>query len=108
MASGFLRRRGRNYEGRQWTSSELAEADPMFLQDVLTTVPGVRSTGMDGLYGRRNCKLTVFVDDVEMDDFFHLDYLEPRNIEALEVYYGIGKPGEFFWYCGVILVWLKH
>jgi hypothetical protein len=30
------------------------------------------------------------------------------NVEALEVYHGDGKPGEFYWYCGVILVWLKH
>jgi hypothetical protein len=108
VASGFFRRRGRGYEGRQWTRAELEEVDPVFLQDVISTVPGVRSMGAEGLYGRRRCRLTVFVDDVEMDDWFHLDLLEPRNIEALEVYHGVGKPGEFFWYCGVILVWLKH
>jgi len=108
MASGFFRRRGRGYEGRQWTRAELEEADPMFIGDLISTVPGVRSMGMEGHYGRRGCKLTVFVDDVIMDDWFHLDLLEPRNIEALEVYHGQGKPGEFFWHCGVILVWLTH
>ena len=86
----------------------MEEADPMFIGDLISTVPGVRSMGMEGHYGRRGCKLTVFVDDVIMDDWFHLDLLEPRNIEALEVYQGQGKPGEFFWHCGVILVWLTH
>jgi hypothetical protein len=108
VASGFMRRRGRNYEGRQWTREELESLDPVFVGDVLTTVPGIRSMGMEGYYGRRQCRLTIFVDDVEMDEYFHLDMLEPRNIEALEVYHGTGKPGEFFWYCGVVLVWLKH
>jgi hypothetical protein len=66
--------------------------------------------GSNGDYfGRRRCRLTVFVDDVKMDDdWFSLDQLDPMNVEALEVYHGDGKPGEFYWYCGVILVWLKH
>lgn len=108
VSGGFIRRRGRGYEGRQWTRAELEALDPTFLQDVITDVPGIRDMGASGIYGRRGCKVTIFVDDVEMDDFFDLDYLDPRNIEALEVYHGDGKPGEFFWYCGVILVWLKH
>jgi hypothetical protein len=87
---------------------ELEEMDPMFVGDVITTVPGVRSMGADGYFGRRQCRLSVFVDDMLMDRSFHLDMLEPRNIEALEVYHGLGKPGEFFWHCGVVLVWLKH
>ncbi|MFC1660395.1 carboxypeptidase-like regulatory domain-containing protein [Gemmatimonadota bacterium] len=108
--SGFFRRRSRarSYEGRQWTGEELRELDPVFLQDVLTTVPGVRSLGNEGMYGRRRCKLSVFVDDFQMEDWFDLDMIEPRNVEALEVYHGVGKPGEFFWHCGVVLVWLKH
>ena len=108
MSTGFFRRRGGGYEGRQWTRSELEELDPIFLQDVISDVPGVRNMGAVGIYGRGGCKLTIFVDDVEMDDYFDLDHLDPRNIEALEVFHGDGKPGEFFWYCGVILVWLKH
>lgn len=109
VASGFFRRRGRNYEGRQWTSDELEEIAPMFLGDVIETIPGVRRSGVKGdLFGRGRCKLTVFVDDVEMDDWFSLDQLDPLRVEALEVYHGSGKPGEFFWYCGVVLVWLKH
>lgn len=108
VSTGFFRRRGGGHEGRQWTRGELEELDPTFLQDVISDVPGVRNMGAGGIYGRRGCKLTIFVDDVEMDDFFQLDYLDPRNIEALEVFHGDGKPGEFFWYCGVILVWLRH
>lgn len=109
VASGFFRRRGRNYEGRQWTSDELEEIAPMFLGDVIETIPGVRRSGVKGdLFGRGRCKLTVFVDDVEMDDWFSLDQLDPLRVEALEVYHGSPKPGEFFWYCGVVLVWLKH
>ena len=109
IASGFFRRRGRNYEGRQWTSDELEEVDPIFLGDLIESIPGVRRAGVNGeLFGRRRCELTVFVDDVEMDDWFSLDQLDPMRVEALEVYHGDGKPGEFYWYCGVVLVWLKH
>ena len=111
IASGFFRRRGRNYEGRQWARDELEEINPMFLGDLIETIPGVRRVGLNGGYfgrGRKRCRLTVFVDDVEMEDWFSLDQLDPLNVEALEVYHGDGKPGEFFWYCGVILVWLKH
>jgi hypothetical protein len=108
VSSGFFRRRGRAYEGKQWTRGELAELDPVFLQDVLATVPGIRSRGSDGMYGRGQCRLSVFVDDFEMEDWFDLDMIDPRNVEALEVFHGIGKPGEFFWHCGVVLVWLKH
>ena len=42
---------------------------------------------------------------------FDLDLIEPRHIEALEVYYGNSAemPVEYGWkHCGVILVWLKH
>ena len=81
----------------------------MFLGDVIETIPGVRRSGVKGdLFGRGRCKLRVFVDDVGMDDWFSLDQLDPLKVEALEVYHGSGKPGEFFWYCGVVLVWLKH
>ncbi|MGD8361771.1 MAG: carboxypeptidase-like regulatory domain-containing protein [Gemmatimonadota bacterium] len=109
VASGFFRRRGRNYEGRQWTRGELEEIDPMFLGDLIETIPGIRRVGVKGdLMGRRRCKLSVFVDDVKLDDWFSLDKLDPMNVEALEVYHGDGRPGEFYWYCGVVLVWLKH
>ena len=107
VASGFFRRRAKAYEGKQWTREELEEQDPVFLQDILTTVPGIRSMGMEGLYGRGRCKLAIFVDDMRMHDY-SLDYIEPRNVEALEVWHGMLKPPEFYWYCGVVQVWLKH
>jgi hypothetical protein len=51
--------------------------------------------------------MQVYID-ARMDDF-DLDKLEPRLVEALEVYHGNQAeipPG--YGPCGVIFVWLKH
>lgn len=52
--------------------------------------------------------MLLFVDDFRWDDF-DLDMIDPRNIEALEVYAGNAAelPGGYGT-CGVIWVWLKH
>lgn len=109
VASGFYRRQGRKYEGRQWTREEIEEMDPVFIQDLITTAPGIFYAGSrGGLRGRHRCRLSLYVDDFHMPGF-SLDLIEPRHIEALEVYHGTDMPPEYKWkHCGVILVWLKH
>jgi len=113
-SAGFFRRQGRGYNGRQWTLEEIAEQDPIFVEDLATQVLGVRRgrtrAGEKAIFGRRQCRLKLYVDDVLMDGF-DLDHLEPRNIQALEVWHGndAEMPVEYGWkHCGVILVWLKH
>jgi hypothetical protein len=84
----------------------------VFVEELATQVLGVRRglsrAGKKILIGRRGCRLRLYIDDVLMDGF-NLDHLEPRNIQALEVWHGnkAEKPGEYR-HCGVILAWLKH
>jgi hypothetical protein len=111
-SAGFFRRKEANYNGRQWMATELAAIDPMFLEDVISTVPAVRQrrslTGRKVYEGRLGCRMQVYIDDVRMDDF-DLDKLEPRFVEALEVYHGnLAEMPPGYGNCGVIFVWLKH
>ena len=112
-SAGFFRRQGRGYNGRQWTAEQIEREDPVFVDDLVTQVLGVwrgrTPAGEKAFFGRR-CRLSVYIDDVLMDGF-HLDHLDPRNIQALEVFHGQPSemPVEYGWkHCGVILVWLKH
>jgi len=113
-SAGFFRRQGRGYNGRQWTVEEIQEEDPTLLTDLVTRVLGVRwgraRNGELAVLGRRQCRLSLYIDDMLVDDF-SLDFLDPENIQALEVYHGgpAEMPVEYgFKHCGVILVWLKH
>lgn len=111
-AGGFYRRQGKGYAGRQWTSEQIAEVDPIYISDLITSVSMVRRwrnrANKVEYLGRRGCKMLLFVDDFRMDDF-DLDFIDPNNIEALEVYSGnrAELPGGYGT-CGVIWVWLKH
>jgi len=113
-SAGFFRRQGRGYNGRQWTVDEIQAANPIMLTDLVTRVLGVRwgrtRSGEMALLGRRQCRLSLYIDDMLVDDF-SLDLLDPANVQALEVYHGnpTEMPVEYgFKHCGVILVWLKH
>jgi len=112
--AGFFRRQGQGYNGRQWTAEQIEQEHPVFLKDLATQVLGVRvgrtRRGEEALFGRGQCRLNLYIDDVLMDGF-DLDQLDPGNIQALEVYHGgpVEMPVEYGWkHCGVILVWLKH
>ena len=128
-AAGYFRRQGRGYTGRQWTAEEIEEKDRVFVEDLVTDLIGVyRSRTRDGrkvIYARGGarggCALALYINDVLVNNpadrigpHFDLDLIDPRNIEALEVYYGndAEMPVEYSLgsraHCGVILVWLKH
>ena len=54
------------------------------------------------------CQLATYLDGIRVMDF-DLDSLNPTNIEAFEVFHGVGEtPIEYAHNCGVILLWLKH
>ena len=115
--SGFFRRRkaAGAFRGHQWTREELEERDPVYLQHLLVEIPAIHRTvprAMEGtnigLVAGRGCRLSVFVDDFEMDPWFDLDHIDPRRVEALEVYHGSSMPSRYIRHCGVILVWLKN
>ena len=114
--TGFFRRQesANAYSGRQWTREELEARNPVFIQDILTTAPGIQLradyTGKSALYGRKRCKLAVYIDDMLVPDF-NLEALNPDWIEALEVYHGSSNfmPVEYGQkHCGVVLIWLKR
>jgi hypothetical protein len=112
--AGFFRRQGQGYNGRQWTAEQIEREHPVFLKDLATQVPGVRlgrtRRGEAAIFGRGQCRLSLYMDDVLMD-VFDLDHLDPGTIQAMEVYHGGPSeiPVEYGWkHCGVILVWLKH
>ena len=113
-ATGFFRRQesANAYSGRQWSREEIQARNPFFVQDILTTAPGIHlradRSGKSRLYGRRRCPLAVYVDDVLVPDF-NMDTLDPDWIEALEVYHGGSAfmPPEYgMKHCGVVLIWL--
>lgn len=114
IASTGLYRRLENrnaYTGRVWTREEIEKVDPVFVQDLVENVPGVSYDPVEGYRTQaRRCRLAVYVDDAPMPGF-DLRLLEPRQIEAIEVYYGgmTRMPVEYgYKHCGVILVWLRH
>jgi hypothetical protein len=110
---GFFRRQDRGYSGRQWTREEILDQSPTFVSELLQAVAGieVEKNGFNtSVLGRRECTLGVYVDDFPMPEF-DIDRLDPRNIEALEVYHGIaGTPIKYRGLnpCGVVLVWLRY
>lgn len=112
-SAGIFHRQGKGYNGRQWLAEEIETLDPVFVEDLVTQMIGLRRgrtrAGEKAIFGRRGCKLSLCIDDVLMDDF-DIDHLEPRNIQALEAYFGGDSemPVEYTQHCGVILVWLKH
>ena len=114
-ATGFFRRQesANAYSGRQWSREEIEARNPVFVQDILTTAPGIHlsadQSGKSRLYGRRRCLLDFFVDDVLVPDF-DMEALDPDWIEALEVYHGSSTfiPPEYARKCGVVLIWLKR
>jgi len=113
-STGFYRRienRYAYYPGRAWTREEIEKLDPLFIQDLVESVPGVSYDPARGYTTRsRSCRLALYVDDAPMPDF-DLRVLDPRQIEAMEVYYGgmSQMPTEYgHKHCGVILVWLRH
>jgi hypothetical protein len=115
-SAGFFRRQGKGYDGRQWGREQIEAGNVMFIEDLVTLVPGIRATrnrnGQRVLMGRGRCRLRLYLDDVLMEDF-DLAHLDPDLIEAMEVYHGGGDkiPIEYGmkpFHCGVILVWLKH
>jgi len=110
---GFYSRQNAGFRGRQWVRDEILEEDPVFVRELIETVPGV-STQTAGfrtaILGRNDCRMSVFVDDFHMPDF-NIDHLDPRHIEAMEVYHGAaGMPLKYQMVnrCGVVLIWLRY
>ena len=109
--SGFFQRqRAGGYDGRQWDRAQLEALQPEILRDALETVPGINQAGTRGYVSRGGCRMKVYVDGFQMPASYDLDMIEPERVEAMEVFNGRGTtmPREYAYFCGVILIWLKH
>jgi hypothetical protein len=119
--NGFYNRRdvGR---GVHFTPYDIERIDPIEISDLLRErVPGIRiQYGQGGearVVSRRSitptlgpCVLPVYIDGVRAFDQ-DLDRYPPEQIEAMEIYPGIGTPIEFIAHsnpCGLVLLWTRR
>jgi hypothetical protein len=105
--------------GRHFVREQIEERDPLFLSDLFAPLPGlmvvregfrtvVGSKRAGSLSGPELCPLGIYVDGFLMAEF-DLDMLDPRSVEAVEVYNGPSEtPIQYRSQCGVVLIWLRH
>ncbi len=109
--------------GRYLTRDEIEARNPSFVSDMLLEIPGVRlqagGTGTRRIVRMRaNCPAQIFVDGVLMNPAGYGtavtvdDVVSPRNVEAIEVYGGLGSvPAAFLnenSHCGVVAIWTRR
>lgn len=113
--AGFNDRRRTGF-GRYITREDIEERNPLYVSDLLRTIPGVRVVPVSGGFGnsvrlRRGCRPAVFVDGLRLaavDDFGIDDLLATQDIEGIEVYHGIQAPAQYSGgSCGSIVLWTR-
>jgi hypothetical protein len=105
------------YRGTFFGPEELEKMHPMYADDIIRFVPGMRVEGrgpsakVNGRIGAGNftCPPNIVVNDVEG---WSLGDVSPRDIGAVEVYPpsvppGVYAPGMYDKGCGFILIWMK-
>lgn len=113
--AGFNDRRQSGF-GRYLTREDIERRNPLYVSDLLRTVPGVRV--VPGGFGSGNevrlrggCRPTVFIDGLRVaaiEGFGIDDLLMAYDIEGIEVYQGIQTPVQFQGgSCGSIVVWTR-
>lgn len=124
LLDNFRRRLDRG-QGIYITRAEIENRRPMFMSDMLRTVPGVVLEGSGvgnrprisiGRSAGMRCSTQIFVDgmlmsragaDVRLDDL-----VSPASVEGIEIYRGLSTvPAEFLnpdAGCGVIAVWTRR
>lgn len=118
--AGFYNRRSGGL-GLFITRDEFDLRRPRYATDILRGAPGVRVVPApngntirfmrsEGA-GFRGCAIRIWVDGMLVGDENTFDFLHPDDIEAVEVYRGIGGiPAQYGGAesaCGVILVWTR-
>jgi TonB-dependent Receptor Plug Domain len=103
------------------TRQDIEKAHPVYVSDLLRTVPGVQLLG-SGLGGRplvqigrgvaKGCQTQIFLDGVRMPDARLDDLVDPGSVEGIEIYKGLSSiPPEFLTPdapCGVVAVWTRR
>jgi outer membrane receptor for ferrienterochelin and colicin len=116
---GFDQRKARGF-GHFLTREDIEEHAVIDLTDVFRGVPGVRVqwTGSDytlqmtratSLSG--SCPITYYIDGMPVSDF-NINWLQPPDVEAIEVYQPGQAPPQFSGVtgggCGVVVVWTRR
>lgn len=110
---GFERRRVTTH-GVFMTRSEIERRSPQRFSDLIRTIPGTRlvPSGPFGqrIYFRGGCVPDLWLDGTLVNMNQDIDnYLQPDDLEAVEVYRGPELPGEFgVNLCGAIVAWTRR
>jgi hypothetical protein len=112
-ARDYRGRRRRGGSGFLVTREEILEANPRFVSEMLSRVPGgmllPNGTGGYQLLLRNQCRPGVWLDGVRMGTQNIDALVTPQAMEALEVYHGFELPVEFgVDTCGGILLWTRR
>lgn len=120
---GFSTRK-RSGSGRYITAEEILRRQPLYLSDVLRTVPGL-SVIMDGMepvvvstrsagYTNQGC-VTYFVDGMKIESGAGgnpSQFVNPREVAGIEIYQSSFVPAQFANpggpVCATIIVWTKQ
>jgi TonB-dependent receptor-like protein/carboxypeptidase family protein len=121
--AGFYDRKDRG-GGHFYTATDIDKRNPPNMTDFFRTVPGARVEPTNGGFTKiirfrgasRNCWPLVWLDGSPLGaGEFDLDNLNPRSIEAMEVYAGPASvPAQYqsvrgtAYNCGTILIWSKE
>ncbi|HSM04469.1 MAG TPA: TonB-dependent receptor [Longimicrobiales bacterium] len=112
-ARDYRGRRRRGGSGFLVTREQIMEADPRFVSEMLSRVPGgmllPNGTGGYRLLLRNQCQPGVWLDGVGLGTPNIDGLVTPDAMEALEVYHGFELPVEFgVNTCGGILLWTRR
>jgi hypothetical protein len=105
-------RRLRGGFGRILTASDIEKRNALRVTDLFRTMAGVRVVP-SGSFGNtlliRNCRPTVYLNGMRMDDeaASDIDMLaNPSELTAVELYTAAGRPAEFWGNdCGSVVLW---
>jgi hypothetical protein len=110
---GFELRR-RTLRGTFLARSDIDSANPVEFTDLLRSVPGVRllptsTFGYDVRF-RGGCIPDLWLDGAQVGSTVDIDsFLQPEDLEAVEVYRGPELPAEFGTnLCGAIVAWTRR
>jgi len=102
------------------TRSQIENRHPLFLSDMLRTIPGAILINADdgrtslrfSRVARNNCPPQFFVDGIEVTGF-SIDDMPPGDVEGVELYAGAaGLPPEYnrlhgTSICGTVIIWTR-
>jgi hypothetical protein len=105
------------YRGYYFGPEELEKMHPLYTDDILRWVPGMRIEGRGpsakvsgrGGAGNFTCPPNIVVNDVEG---WSIGDVSPKDVGAVEVYPpsvppGVYAPGMYDKGCGFVLIWMK-